>query len=52
MLSHTCTTANRFTSYQLGLLTMFMELLVALSLKIPVREFGGGGGGDNFKVFN
>ena len=45
MLSHTCKTANRFTSYQLGFLTMFMELFVALSLKIPVREFVGGGGG-------
>ena len=49
MLSHTCKTANRFTSYQLGFLTMFMELFVALSLKILVREFVGGGG-DNFKV--
>ena len=45
MLSHTCKTANRLTSYQLGFLTMFMELFVALSLKIPVREFVGGGGG-------
>ena len=44
MLSHTCKTANRFTSYQLGFLTMFMELFVALSLKIPGREFVGGGG--------